>query len=263
MRHIDFATQVLWPQLDVQACSVTENWAQIAVAGPNSRALLQDLLPEIDISNAALPFMGVLEGRWRGAPMRLFRISFSGELAYEIAVPANLGDALIRRLSELGRAHGCTPYGMEALGILRIEKGHAAGGELNGQVTAGDLGLGRMLSKKKDFIGRAMAERPALLDSGRQTLVGLRPVDPSRRVTGGSHLLPLGAPVTAENDQGHVTSVGFSPALDQWIALGLLAGGSDRIGETISVVSPVRGTSMDMIVSSPVFVDPEGERLRG
>ncbi|MGC4252103.1 MAG: sarcosine oxidase subunit alpha family protein [Sphingobium sp.] len=263
MRHVDFATQVLWPELDVQACSVTESWAQIAVAGPHSRALLQALLPDIDLSNASFPFMGALEGRWAGAPMRLFRISFSGELAYEIAVPTHLGDALIRRLSELGRDYGCTPYGLEALVILRIEKGHAAGGELNGQVTAGDLGLGRMLSRKKDFIGRSMAERPALLDAGRPTLVGLRPVDPSQRIWAGAHLLPRGAPVTAAQDQGHVTSVAFSPALDQWIALGLLAGGTERIGEIVTAVSPVRGMSVDMIVSSPVFVDPEGERLRG
>ncbi len=263
MRHIDFATQVIWPELDVQACSVTENWAQIAVAGPQSRALLQKLLPEIDLSNAAFPFMGALQSYWAGAPMRLFRISFSGELAYEIAVQTHLGDALIGKLAELGHAYGCTPYGLEALGILRIEKGHAAGGELNGQVTAGDLGLGRMLSKKKDFIGRAMAERPALLDSGRPTLVGLRPVNPAQQLTGGSHLLPRGAPAIASQDQGHVTSVAFSPELNQWIGLGLLAQGTTREGEIVTAVSPVRGTSIDVVVSSPVFVDPEGDKLRG
>ncbi|RVQ64627.1 sarcosine oxidase subunit alpha family protein [Croceicoccus ponticola] len=263
MRHIDYALQVIWPDLDAKACSVTENWAQVAVAGPNSRALLQRLLPDIDLSNSAFPFMGALEGRWSGAPMRLFRISFSGELAYEIAVPTGLGDALMRMLTELGSDLGCTPYGLEALGILRIEKGHAAGGELNGQVTAGDLGLGRMVSKKKDFIGRALAERPALAHSDRQVLVGLAPVDPSHRVTGGSHILPVGVPVSAVHDAGHVTSVAFSPTKGRWIALGLLARGADRIGEVVNVVSPVRETSMEMIVSSPVFVDPEGERLRG
>lgn len=263
MRHIDFATQVLWPELDVQACSVTENWAQIAVAGPSSRALLQDLLPDIDLSNDAIPYMGALAGRWAGAPMRLFRISFSGELAYEIAVPTHLGDALVRRLAELGRPYGCTAYGLEALGILRIEKGHAAGGELNGQVTASDLGLERMLSKKKDFIGRAMAERPALLASDRHTLVGLRPVNPARQITGGSHLLPRGAPAFASYDQGHITSVAFSPVLGQWIGLGLLARGAEREGEIVTAISPVRGTSIDVMVSSPVFVDADGEKLRG
>lgn len=263
MRHVDYALQVIWPDLDAQACSVTENWAQVAVAGPNSRALLQRLLPDTDLCNEAFPFMGALEGRWASAPMRLFRISFSGELAYEIAVPTGLGDALVRRLMDLGRDLGCTPYGLEALGILRIEKGHAAGGELNGQVTAGDLGLGRMVSKKKDFIGRALAERAALLAPDRPVLVGLAPVDPADRVTGGSHILPRDVPVTAAHDDGHVTSVAFSPTLDRWIALGLLSRGSERIGEVVNVVSPVRGTSMDMIVSSAVFVDPDGERLRG
>ncbi|MFC4295971.1 sarcosine oxidase subunit alpha family protein [Novosphingobium tardum] len=263
MRHIDYALQVIWPDLDAQACSITENWAQVAVAGPNSRTLLQRLLPDIDLCNEAFPFMGALEGRWAGAPMRLFRISFSGELAYEIAVPAGLGDALTRRLMDLGRDLGCTPYGLEALGILRIEKGHAAGGELNGQITAGDLGLGRIVSKKKDFIGRALAERAALLDPDRQVLVGLAPLDPAARVTGGSHILPRGVPVTAAHDDGHVTSVAFSPTLNRWIALGFLARGAERIGEVVNVASPVRGTSMDMIVSSAIFVDPEGERLRG
>ncbi|MES2290315.1 MAG: sarcosine oxidase subunit alpha family protein [Pseudomonadota bacterium] len=263
MRHVDFATQVLWPDLDVQACSVTESWAQIAVAGPQSRALLQDLLPDIDLSNEAFPFMGALEGMWEGVSMRLFRISFSGELAYEIAVPTRYGDALVRRLGERGERHGCTPYGLEALAILRIEKGHAAGGELNGQVTAGDLGLGRMLSKKKDFIGRVMAERAALTDANRQTLIGLCPVDASNKLTAGSHLLRRGAREIASESQGHVTSVCFSPARDQWIGLGLLERGADRLGEVITAVSPVRGTRMAMTVVNPVFVDAEGVRLRG
>lgn len=262
MRHIDFALQVIWPDLKAHACSITEGWAQIAVAGPQSRALLQDLLPAIDLSNDTFPFMGALVGEWNGIPMRLFRLSFSGELAYEIAVPTNHGDALVRALSALGQQHACTPYGLEALGILRIEKGHVAGGDLNGQVTAHDLGLGRMLSKKKDFIGRSMAERLTLIEPRRQMLVGLRPVDPSQRFSAGSHLLRLGAAQVASESQGHVTSVALSGVFDQWIALGLLEKGPDRIGETIVAASPVRGTSVEVEVCSPVFFDPVGERLR-
>jgi methylglutamate dehydrogenase subunit C len=262
MRHIDFALQVIWPDLKAHACSITEGWAQIAVAGPQSRALLQDLLPAIDLSNEAFPFMGALAGDWDGIPMRLFRLSFSGELAYEIAVPANHGDALIRALSVLGQEYGCTPYGLEALGILRIEKGHVAGGDLNGQVTAHDLGLSRMLSKKKDFIGRALAERPSLTAPGRQRLVGLKPTDPTRQFSGGSHLFRRAAAPVARESQGHVTSVAFSGVFDQWIALGLLEHGSDRIGETVVAASPLRGTSVEVEVCNPVFFDAAGERLR-
>jgi len=263
MRQVDFAIQVLWPGLDVQVASVTEQWAQIAVAGPESRALLQELLPEEDLSNQGLPFMGVRLCRWAGGPLRLFRLSFSGELAYEVAVPAGRGDALIRRLANLGRKYGCTPYGTEALGVLRIEKGHAAGGELNGQVTAYDLGLGGLLSKKKDFIGRAMAERAALNDPARPRLVGLRAVEPRWKFTGGSHLLPRGVAMDAAHAAGHVTSVCFSPTLGGWIGLGLLSHGPERIGERIVAASPLRGTAVEVEVCHPVFVDPEGARLRG
>lgn len=262
MRHIDFATQVIWPELDAQACSVTEAWAQIAVAGPNSRALLQDLLPDIDLSNASFPFMGALAATWAGVPMRLFRLSFSGELAYEIAVPASFGNAMISALSEAGRKYDCTPYGLEALNVLRIEKGHPAGAELNGQVTAHDLGMGRMLSTKKDFIGRALAERPVLRDPGRQMLVGLKPIDPAQKFSAGSNLLASGTPMTATHDQGHVTSVCYSGVLDQWIGLGLLAQGQERLGEVIRAVSPLRGSSINVEVCSPVFFDSAGERLR-
>lgn len=263
MRHIEFAAQVLWPEMDVLPCSVTENWAQIAVAGPNSRALLQALLPSLDLSNAALPFMGALVDHWQGAPMRLFRLSFSGELAYEIAVPARLGERLMRELTVIGAAMGVVPYGLEALAILRIEKGHAAGGELNGQVTAHDLGLGRMLSSKKDFIGRVLAGREALTDPQRPALVGLKPVDTAARLTAGALLLAADAPLSPGMDAGHVTSVCVSGVLDQWIGLGLLSRGPERVGEIISAASPLRGTRIDVEVVSPVFFDPQGERLRG
>ena len=263
MQHIDFTRQLLWPELDVQAVSVTEQWAQYAVAGPHSRALLQRLLPEIDLSNEAFPFMASAACRWADGPARLFRLSFSGELAYEIAVPANRGDALMRALMEAGRHHDVMPYGTEALGVLRIEKGHPAGNELNGQTTAHDLGMGRMLSAKKDFIGRAMAARAVLTDPQRPTLVGLRPVRQGDRIRGGAHLLPPGVPLRAEHDEGYVTSAAFSPIMDGWIALGLLAGGPARIGERVRAVSPVRGTDIEVEVCHPLFFDPEGVRLRG
>jgi glycine cleavage system aminomethyltransferase T/NADPH-dependent 2,4-dienoyl-CoA reductase/sulfur reductase-like enzyme len=262
MQHLEFCAQVLWPELDVTFISVTDQWAQIAVAGPQSRATLAKLVDApFDISNDAFPYMGcAVLTICGGTPARLFRISFSGELAYEIAVPARYGNALAGKLMEAGAAFGIAPYGTEALGIMRIEKGHAAGPELNGQATAHDLGLHKLLSKKKDFVGRAMAARPPLTDPARPTLVGLRPADGSTILRAGSHLLPVGAAAIAENDQGHITSAARSPSLGP-IALALLANGPARIGEKIRVYDPVRQGDTIAEIVSPVHYDPDGTRL--
>jgi methylglutamate dehydrogenase subunit C len=262
MQHIDYARQVLWPELDVQATSVTEQWSTFAVAGPRSRALLQKLLPAIDLSNESFPYMTAAEFGWQGAPARLFRLSFSGELAYEISVPASAGDILVRALFETGNAFDVVPYGTEALGVMRIEKGHPAGNELNGQTTAGDLGMGRMLSAKKDFIGRVMAGRPGLTDPDRPSLVGIRPLR-GERLRAGGHLVPLGAPPVASNDQGYVTSTAFSPTIGDWVGLALLKRGPDRHGEHIIVHDPLRGADVEVEVCHPVFIDREGARVRG
>ena len=263
MQHLEFCHQVLWPDLDVQMVSVTEQWAQYAVAGPRSRELLQALLAGIaDLSDQSFPYLACAEFRIGKLPLRLFRISFSGELAYEIAVPANYGEALLRSLMSAGEPFGVTPYGTEALSVLRIEKGHAAGAELNGQTVARDLGLGRMMSTKKDFIGRAMAQRPALVDPARPTLVGLRAVDPTKRLRNGSHFFAKGKPVSPDQDEGYMTSTAFSPSAGCWIGLGLLARGPDRIGERIRAYDPIRSGDIEVEVVPPVFVDPEGGRLR-
>jgi glycine cleavage system aminomethyltransferase T len=198
-----------------------------------------------------------------GIPARLFRISFSGELAYEIAVPADYGDALLRNVMAAGGPFGITPYGTEALGVMRIEKGHVAGNELSGQTTAADLGLGRMLSKKKDFVGRVLAGRPALVAADRPSVVGFKAVDPATRLRAGAHFVPVGAAVEAANDQGYMTSVAFSPSLGQWIGLGLLQNGPARIGEHVRAVDPVRNADFEVEIVNPVFVDAEGVRLRG
>jgi glycine cleavage system aminomethyltransferase T len=253
---------VLWPDLDVQIVSVTEQWAQYAIAGPNSRRLLERLLGSaIDISNTAFPYLACAEFSWRGISARLFRISFSGELAFELAVPARHGDAAIRAIMTAGDEFGVTPYGTEALGVMRIEKGHVAGNELNGTTTAADLGLGRMMSKKKDFIGRVLAGRPGLTDPERPTLVGIKPIDKSAQLYAGAHFLALNAEATLDNDQGYVTSVAFSPMFGAWIGLGLLMRGPRRLGERIRAHSPIRGGDAEVEVVSPVFFDPEGARL--
>jgi methylglutamate dehydrogenase subunit C len=263
MQHLDFCRQALWPELDVQAVSVTEQWAQYAIAGPRARALLERVLPDVDLSNTAFPYMAAMKLTWRGLPARLYRLSFSGELAYEFAVPSQYGDALIRLLMESGADLGVTPYGTEALSVMRIEKGHVAGNELNGQTTARDLGLGRMLAPRKDFIGRAMARRAALTEAARPTLVGVKPVERGARLRAGAHILPSTTPAHIEDDLGWVSSVAFSPTLGHWIGLALVKNGPARLGERLRAYDPVRGGDIAVELCAPVFVDPEGVRLRG
>ncbi|MDB6091626.1 MAG: soxA [Gammaproteobacteria bacterium] len=263
MQHLEHARQVLWPELDVQIVAVTEQWAQYAVAGPHSRRLLERLLGDVvDVSNTAFPYLACAKFSWHEVPTRLFRISFSGELAYELAVPARYGDAAIRAIMAAGEVLGVIPYGTEALGVMRIEKGHVAGNELNGTTTADDLGLGRMMSKKKDFIGRVLAGRPGLTDPNRAVLVGVKPVDLASRLYAGAHFLTAGTQATLENDQGYITSVAFSPMLGHWIGLGLLTRGPQRFGERIRAHSPLRGGDVDVEVVSPVFFDADGTRLK-
>jgi sarcosine oxidase subunit alpha len=265
MQHLEFCRQVLWPELDVQIVSVSDQWAQLAVAGPRSRDVLREIVdPEHDISDAAFPFLAAGEITVGGGiPARLFRISFSGELAYELAVPASFGDAAFRAVLAAGGRFGIAPYGTEALGVMRIEKGHVAGNELNGQTIARDLGLGRMMSTKKDFIGRVLASRPALLAPERPAFVGFRPVDRTQRLRAGAHFVVLGAPVDAAHDEGYMTSVAFSPSLDHWIGLGFLRNGPSRHGERIRAVDPVRDGDIEVEIVDPIFIDPKGERLRG
>ncbi|MDB5657049.1 MAG: sarcosine oxidase, alpha subunit family [Tardiphaga sp.] len=264
MQHLEFCHQVLWPELDVQMVSVTEQWAQYAVAGPRSRTVLQALLGDaIDLANEAFPYMGCAEFYLGEIPLRLFRVSFSGELAYEIAAPASHGEALLRALMDAGKAFDVTLYGTEALSVMRIEKGHVAGAELNGQTVARDLGLGKMMSQKKDYIGRGMAGREALVDPDRPTLVGLRPVDRRQRLRSGALLFARDAVPSPDNNAGYITSTAFSPSVGHWIGLGLLARGPERTGEIIRGWDPIRSADLELEVVSPLFVDAEGVRLRG
>jgi methylglutamate dehydrogenase subunit C len=263
LQHLEHARQVLWPELDVQLASVTEQWAQFAVAGPRSRALLEGLLGgAIDLADAALPYLACAQLAWQGRPARLFRISFSGELAYELAVPARCGEAAVRALAAAGEPLGVVPYGLEALGAMRIEKGHVAGAELNGTTTAQDLGLGRMMSDRKDYIGRVLAARPGLSAPDRPALIGVKPARLEARLAAGAHFLRLGAQPSLANDEGFVSSVTFSPTLGHWIGLGFLRGGPGRIGERIRAYEPLAGGDLEVEVTSPVFYDPDGGRLR-
>ncbi len=261
MAHLDFAAQVLWPELDVVFISVTEHWAQFAVAGPKSRDLVNGLCAEA-ITNDTFPFMGCGEVNIGKVKGRLFRISFSGEHAYEIAVPARYGDALSRALKTRAEAHGGGYYGMEALDVLRLEKGLMTHAEIHGRVTADDVGLGRMVSAKKDCIGRAMSQRSSLVGAGREQLVGLKPVAAVKQLLGGAHLFNPGAAATRENDQGYITSQCFSPHLDHPIAQAFVKNGRARIGEKIRMVDHLRSVETLCEICPPVFIDPEGGRLR-
>jgi len=263
-RHMEFARQCLWPDMDVQLISTTEAWAQFAVAGPNSRKLLQKVVDDrYDLSNDAFPFMACGEVTvCGGLRARLFRISFSGELAYEIAVPTRYGDALVRRLMQAGEEFGVTPYGTEALGVMRIEKGHVTGNELNGTTTARDLGMGRMVSDKKDSIGAVLSRREGLNLPDGLRLVGLKPKIAKTHILAGAHLLEKGADMTVANDLGYVTSACYSPNLQSHIALGFLKAGERRMGDILRAASPLTGDDVEVEIVSPHFIDPEGERLR-
>jgi methylglutamate dehydrogenase subunit C len=255
MRHLDFVHQAFCTDWQVRFISVTESWAQFAVAGPKARALVNSFL-EVPVE---LPFMGVAPVRIGGVDGRLFRISFSGEEGYEIAVPTRYGEALFRDLLARAETMGGGPYGMEALNILRIEKGFVTHAEIHGRVSAHDIGMEKMVSAKKDCIGKAAATRPGLWGPEREQLVGLKAVEP---ISAGAHLFVPGAEVHRETDQGYVTSVGFSPTLGVWLGLGFLKDGRARIGERVRLVDHLRHLDVICEVCHPVFHDPEGEKLR-
>jgi sarcosine oxidase subunit alpha len=262
MSHMEFCHQALWPDLDVQYVSVTEQWAQMAVAGPRARATLQKIVDAVTLSDETFPYLAAKEiSVLGGIPARLFRISFSGEHAYELAVPADYGNMVARAICQAGEGFGIAPYGVEALSIMRVEKGHVAGSELNGTTTAADLGLGKMMSTKKDYIGRMMAQREGLTDRNRLCVVGIQPVDTSDRIRSGSHLLKKDDPPSMANDQGYITSVAWSPMLDMWLGLALLANGRERHGEIVKVFDGLRNIHMYARICDPMHYDPENKRL--
>jgi heterotetrameric sarcosine oxidase alpha subunit len=259
LEHMEFHAQTVWPELGLQFCSVTDEWAQMSIAGPRSRETLTKLVAGLDLSNAAFPFMGAGEGTIGDAPARVFRISFSGELAYEVATPSRLAQPIWEAILDAGREFGISPYGLEAMGVLRIEKGHPAGHELGGCTTAADLGLGRIVKKTGDFVGRILAGRPALADPRRPRLTGIRPADKAQRLRGGAHL--VAEPGSLES-QGHVTSVTRSVELEQWIGLALLEDAESWRDKRLWAVSPLHDERVEVVVTSPCFVDPENARVR-
>jgi sarcosine oxidase subunit alpha len=260
LEHLEFHRQTAWRDLDVRITNVADHWAQFAVAGPQARVVLERVV-DPDLSDEAFPFMAAGEAKIAGLPGRLFRISFSGELAYEVAVPARLALGVWEAILAAGAAHGIRPYGLDALNVMRIEKGHVAGSELNGQVTAGDLGLGKMLKKNGDFIGKALAGRPGLTDPNRLGLVGLHPVDNGDRLRNGAHLVSRAEP---RRSQGCLTAACMaSEGPHDWIGLAMIEGGARRIGERLIATSPVQGEAVEVEIVSHHRLDPENKKVKG
>ena len=263
LSHLERVRQRVMPGLDVTITPVTEHWGAMAVAGPRARDVLQALTPDFAVDNAALPFMALAEGRLAGIPVRILRVSFSGEMAYEIYTAA--GDALRmwQAILEAGAPFGLMPYGTEAMMTMRIEKGlFVPGFEADGRTTPADLGLDRMVSRKKEFFGRPSLTRPAFLAPDRKQLVGVVATDPAQAIPRGAQIVVDPAAPAPVPMVGHVTSVTFSPELDRWIALALVEGGRSAHGESRVAASPLTGETVALTLCDPVFVDPEGGRLR-
>ena len=262
MSQLEFLLQVEWPELDVYLTSVTEHWAAMALAGPNARRVLAKVA-DIDVEDTSLPYMTWRECRIAGVPARVFRISFSGELSYEINVPADHGEAVWAAVMAAGSQYRIVPYGTEAMGVMRIEKGHfVVGPEADGRTTPDDLGFGRLIKKEGDFIGRRSLSKPGLAASDRKQLVGLVPVRLDEPILRGSMLVVDARPTLPCAMEGFVASTCFSPTVGRAIALALVDRGRARIGEHLWAMSPLARASIEVIIVDPVFVDPAGEKLR-
>ena len=262
LSRLEFLLDTAWPELRVAVTSVSDEWAAMSVAGPVSRDILAAAFPGLDVSNGALPHMGALESEFEGRPLRILRLSYSGERAYEVYVGATAGAAVWTRLLDAGAQFGLAPYGVEALGALRVEKGHVAGPEIDGRTTLDDLGLGRMVGKRTGFVGDALRHRPAFCEANRQRLVGLECIDSGTRLRGGA-LLFLPGDKPAGHGRGRVTSITYSPELGRYVGLALLAGDVAAEGAEVLAIYPMKSETVRARIVSPVFLDPKGERLHG
>jgi sarcosine oxidase subunit alpha len=252
--------QTEWTELRVYLTSVSDQWADIALAGPHSRAVLTAVCADIDLSHAAFPFMTLREGTVAGVPARVLRISFSGELSYEINVPSDCARTVWEALMRAGLPFGITPYGTETMHVLRAEKGFIiVGQDTDGSVTPDDVGLAWMLSGRKDFLGKRSLARPDAVRPGRKQLVGLLTPDPSEVLPEGGQIVNDPSVRTPLRTIGHVTSSYYSASLGHSIALAMLERGRSRSGQRV-YVTHVDERVRSAVVTSPVFYDPEGAR---
>jgi sarcosine oxidase subunit alpha len=277
--------QTEFTDLKVWLTSTTEQWAVIAVQGRHARDVIAPLADGIDVGRSAMPHMSVREGLVAGVPARLFRVSFTGELGYEINVPASRGREVWEAVYDSGRAFGITPYGTEAMHVLRAEKGYIiVGQETDGTMIPDDVGLSGMIGKAKpDFVGKRSLARPDMVRTDRKLLVGLLTVDPKIVLDEGAQVTEAGDPThrpsggppdrgpgqapsperggIAIRSLGHVTSAYASATLGRSIALAMVAGGRERIGQRLAVPMPARTIAVEVV--EPVFYDKEGTRVHG
>ena len=262
LSHLEYYLQLVWPELNVNVVSTTEQWAGAAIAGPNSRKLLMKLFPNLDVSNEGLPFMGYKEADLFGVPAKIYRISFSGELAYEINVESDNGYFMWEKIMEVGQEFQIQPYGTEALSTLRIEMGHVAGSELDGRTIPYDASLEGLVSKKKDFIGKRSLNRSAFTSTDREKLVGVVPIDKTTSIPEGSYIVKDPKAKLPNPKLGHVSASCWSVEYDNPFSLAIIKDGKNMIGQKLFAMSPLKNKTIPVEIVSSHYVDPEGKRVR-
>jgi sarcosine oxidase subunit alpha len=262
LSHLEYYLQIVWPELDVNVTSTTEQWAGAAIAGPKSRLLLGKLFPNEDVSTEGLPFMGYREFKFKNTIARVFRISFSGELAYEINIMSDFGEMMWEEIVKAGQEFNIQAYGTEALSTLRIEMGHVAGSEIDGRTIAYDLSLEGMLSKKKDFIGKRSLSRQAFMNEGREKIVGVVPLDKKTSIPEGSYIVKDPNAKLPNPKLGHVSASCWSVEYDNPFSLAIIKDGKNKKGEKLYAVSPLKNKTIPVEIVSQHYVDPEGKRVR-
>ena len=262
LSHLEYYLQLVWPELNVNVVSSTEQWAGAAIAGPKSRDLLQKLFPELDVSKDGLPFMGYKEGNLFGTSAKIYRISFSGELAYEVNVESDKGYFMWEKIMEVGKEFNIQPYGTEALSTLRIEMGHVAGSELDGRTIPYDNSLEGLVSNKKDFIGKRSLSKSAYISPDRQKIVGVVPLDKKTSIPEGSYIVKDAKAKLPNPKLGHVSASCWSVEYDNPFSLAIIKDGKKMIGQKLFALSPLKNKIIPVEIVSSHYVDPKGERVR-
>jgi sarcosine oxidase subunit alpha len=260
LSHLERWHQTEWPDLKVWMTTVSDQWSTAVIAGPKSRELLARVCQDIDLSREAFPFMSCREGTVAGIPARVLRVSFTGELSFEIMVPASMGLALFRALAGAGKDLGITPYGTETMHVLRADKGFIiVGQDTDGSMTPQDMGMHWIVGKRNDFIGWRSLSREYSTDPQRKHFVGLLTDDPKEVIPEGAQLLAEPSTAIPAQMVGHVSSSYFSPSVERSIALALVKGGQQRIGEKVHAAL-ADGRFIAATITKPLFYDPAGER---